>query len=416
MKRKRKNKNSQNIESPSELYLEYDWYENLFPLALQKSCDGFFFPGLRCDLIGVSKNINLLQVKDTYFVTKVRIDKFYDLYLRMSSECIALLLNKGLGRAGRPFNAERLSDLEKSLLTEFSDYVSRIIIPFLEPPPLINFIRTNFDMTQLTFMITDEEDVNLYGKFIISIPDGRLSPDKIKSTGDKFSFEDFYDCPTSVRLVIGKTRFSVDDLKSLEVGDLVIFEESSIDQLKLYVQNEEKIVHINPNPNIELPFNNNTGGDIMSEKTAPKNLWDTIEVDMYAELDPIKIPLGELKKIELGQVVDVAALYENKVSLRVENKVIGHGELVIVNDRYGVKISDILKTENPIYSIQNDPMSEYKSLPASDDENQNIEENENSSELETENEVPETMEGQQNSAGNDEEFDYSDFELEDEDI
>ena len=413
MKRKRKKKNTQNVESPSELYFEYDWYENLFPLALQKSCDGFFFPGLRCDLIGVSKNINLLQVKDAYFVTKVRIDKFYDLYLRMSSDCIALLLNKGLGRAGRPFNVDRLSDLEKAVLTGFSDYVSRIIIPFLEPPPIINFVRTNFDMTQLTFMITDEEDINLFGRFIISIPDGRLSPDKIVSTGDKFSFEDFYNCPTSVRLEIGKTRFSVDDLKSLEAGDLVLFEESNLSQLKMYIKDEIKTVLINPNPEIALPIEDN-GGEEMADKAAPKNLWDTIEVDMYAELDPVKITLGDLKKIELGQVVDVAALYENRISLRVENKVIGHGELVIINDRYGVKISDILKTENPIYTIQNDPMSEYKSLPPADSDETPA--TENQSEGEPAPAAQQAPQPQQQAADGEEEFDYSDFELEDEDI
>ena len=413
MKRKRKKKNTQNVESPSELYFEYDWYENLFPLALQKSCDGFFFPGLRCDLIGVSKNINLLQVKDAYFVTKVRIDKFYDLYLRMSSDCIALLLNKGLGRAGRPFNVDRLSDLEKAVLTGFSDYVSRIIIPFLEPPPIINFVRTNFDMTQLTFMITDEEDINLFGRFIISIPDGRLSPDKIISTGDKFSFEDFYNCPTSVRLEIGKTRFSVDDLKSLEAGDLVLFEESNLSQLKMYIKDEIKTVLIDPNPEIALPIEDN-GGEEMADKAAPKNLWDTIEVDMYAELDPVKITLGDLKKIELGQVVDVAALYENRISLRVENKVIGHGELVIINDRYGVKISDILKTENPIYTIQNDPMSEYKSLPPADSDETPATENQPEGEP-----APAAQQApppQQQAVDGEEEFDYSDFELEDEDI
>lgn len=415
MKRKRRKKNIQNIESPSELYFEYDWYENLFPLALQKSCDGFFFPGLRCDLIGVSKNINLLQVKDAYFVTKVRIDKFYDLYLRMSSDCIALLLNKGLGRAGRPFNVERLSELEKAVLTGFSDYVSRILIPFLEPPPVINFVRTNFDMTQLTFMITDEEDINLFGRFIVSIPDGRLSPDKIVSTGDKFSFEDFYDCPTSVRLVVGKTRFSVDDLKSLEAGDLLIFEDSNLSQLRMYINDEEKIVLINPNPEIELPIDKDNGGDEMAEKAAPKNLWDTIEVDMYAELDPVKITLGDLKKIELGQVVDVAALYDNKISLRVENKVIGHGELVIINDRYGVKISDILKTENPLYTIQNDPMSEYKSLPQPEDDT-NTENPEAADNAQTSAAAQQAPAAQQQQGDGEEEFDYSDFELEDEDI
>ena len=390
--------------------MEYDWYEKLFPLALQKSADGFFFPGLRCELIGVSKNINLLQTKDAYFVTKVRIDQFYDMYMRMSSDCIAIMLNKGLGRAGRPFNIDNISELEKAMLTGFNDYVSRIIIPFLEPPPVVNFVRTNFDMTQLTFLITDEEQIDLYGKFIISVPDGRLSPDKIESTGDKFDFPDFYECPTDVRLVIGRTRFSVDEMKSLESGDLLILEDSNLSQLTLYIQDEEKTVLIEPNRDIMIPFDND-GGDTMGEKAVPKNLWDTIEVDMYAELDPVKISLGNLKKIELGQVVDVAAIYENHITLRVENKVIGHGELVIVNDRYGVKISDILQKKNPAaYGAVG--ASEFQSIAAPQDEEETVEEAAPAT-LETPGQPAQEAPAEE---GGEEEFDYSDFELEDEDI
>jgi len=390
--------------------MEYDWYEKLFPLALQKSADGFFFPGLRCELIGVSKNINLLQTKDAYFVTKVRIDQFYDMYMRMSSDCIAIMLNKGLGRAGRPFNIDNISELEKAMLTGFNDYVSRILIPFLEPPPIVNFVRTNFDMTQLTFLITDEEQIDLYGKFIISVPDGRLSPDKIESTGDKFDFPDFYECSTDVRLVIGKTRFSVDEMKSLESGDLLILEDSNLSQLTLYIQDEEKTVLIEPNQDIMIPFDND-GGDTMGEKAVPKNLWDTIEVDMYAELDPVKISLGNLKKIELGQVVDVAAIYENHITLRVENKVIGHGELVIVNDRYGVKISDILQKKNPAaYGAVG--ASEFQSIAAPQDEEETVEEAAPAT-LETPGQPAQEAPAEE---GGEEEFDYSDFELEDEDI
>ena len=174
----------------------------------------------------------------------------------------------------------------------------------------------------------------------------------------------------------------------------------------MYIKDEIKTVHIEPNPNIAIPFNENNGGDEMAEKATPKNLWDTIEVDMYAELNPVKISLGNLKKIELGQVVDVAALYENKITLRVENKVIGHGELVIVNDRYGVKISDILQKKNPLGNEVNS-----KQDNASDDN-----ETENKSPIIQDNQQHTEQAAEPQEQSEEDEFDYSDFELEDEDI
>lgn len=409
------NEKKGNIESPSLLYKEFDWYSKLFPLALQKSCDEFFLPGLNCHLIGISKNINLLQEKEAHFVTKVRIDKFYDVFLRISTGAMNLLLNKALGRSAFPFKVDRISELEKDILSNFSAHVSKIIVPLLEPPPVVNFVRTNFDMTHLTFLLKDKDDDRAVGRFIISVPDGRLAPNKIESDIEKFDFEDFYDSYTDTKLIIGKTRFTVDDMKSLEYGDLVIFEESDLSNLTLYINDDVKEVHIEPNFNIAIPFDENNGGDEMADKAAPKNLWDSIEIDMYAEIDPVKITLGNLKKIELGEVVDIATLYDNRVTLRVENKVIGHGELVIVNDKYGVKITDILQKKNvlPVPQEQNQDLGEETSEDFSEEnviENEQIEDN-----IQETSENPEEN-PQEETNNEDNEFDYSGFELEDEDI
>ena len=399
------------IESPSVLYQEYDWFKKLFPLGLQKSADDFFLPGLRCELVGVSKNINLLQSKEGYFVTKIRIDKFYDMYLRISELAIPMLLTKGLGKSGRPFDINKLTKLEQNVLTGFNDYVYKIIVQFFDPPPVVNFVRTNFDITHLTFVIRDE-DANTAGRFIVSVPDGRLSPQKVEIGEDKFDYEDFYECHTNALVRIGKTRFSVMELKDLEPGDLVILEDSDIRHLTLFINDETKTVLIEPNMNIEFPFNENNGGNGMANVAEAKNLWDSIEVDMYAELDPVKISLGDLKKIEKGLVVDVAALYENKVTLRVENKVIGHGELVIVNDRYGVKITDIEEKAPAQQAIP----AVKTSVAAEQQANEILPEENSASDDQVLPEGAAPDEAALAPGNEEEEFDYSDFELEDEDI
>lgn len=397
------------VSTTDTLYAEYDWFKKLFPLAMQKSADGFFSPGLKCELMGISRNINLLQTKEAYFVTKVRIDKFYDMFLRISERAVALLLNRSLGRPSRSFNINKLTDLEAEVMTAFNDYVYRIIVQFLEPPPVVNFKRTNFDITHITFMIKDEEEQAM-GKFIISVPDGRLKPNKIVSEGNTFEYDEFYKCPVPVKIEIGSTRFTVKDLKELEEGDMILLEHSSLNSFKLILNDYTNKILIEPNMELEVPLDDDGGNDMSS--TEATNLWDSIEVDMYAEFDPVKISLGDLKKIEEGLVVDVAALYDNKVTLRVENKVIGHGELVIINDRYGVKISDIVdeeevEEEEPYTpppkkaAEQTVPMAPgaETSAPAAQEA------------------VPSGPTPPSDTAAtDDEEFDYSDFELEDEDI
>lgn len=389
------------IPVTDNLYEEYDWFKKVFPIAAQKSSDGFFLPGFRFELIGVSKNINLLMSKESYFVTKIRIDKLYDMFFRISDKTVGMLLEKALGRANRSFNISRMTDLEGEVLTAFNDYMFRIMAKFLTPTPVVNIKRTNFDMIHLTFIVKNLDDGNV-GKFIISLPSARLEANKVVVKEDKFEFSDFYKCPIQAKIQIGSTRFTVKEMKELEPEDIVVFENSAIDTLKFILNDYEKDFKINPNMGLEHPIDGD-GGDKM-DNTENTNLWDSIEVDMYAEFDPVKITLGNLKKIEDGLVVDIAALYDNKITLRVENKVIGHGELVIINDRYGVKISDIVeKGQQDVEDMQ----AAAQSVPQASAQ-QTFDEP-----VQT---TPDEPMPAAESANEEDEFDYSDFELEDEDI
>ncbi len=127
------------------------------------------------------------------------------------------------------------------------------------------------------------------------------------------------------------------------------------------------------------------------------SLWDTIEVEMSAEFDKVKISLGELKKIEEGLVVDLTSIYNNKVTLLVEDKPIARGELVIINDRYGVKVEEVIANAEP---------KKKASTAVSASEDDILEEDDMISE---EPKVDEVVDEE-------DEFDYSDFELDDEDI
>ena len=119
--------------------------------------------------------------------------------------------------------------------------------------------------------------------------------------------------------------------------------------------------------------------DIMEDNTNT-NLWDSIQVDMSAEFDKVKITLGELKSIEEGLIVDLCSVYDNKISLKVGGKSVASGELVIINDRFGVRIEKV-----------NDSSSESSNKP----------------------EKPAEVEAEEQ-AQNGDDFDYSDFEVEDE--
>lgn len=378
-----------------ELYTQYDWFSREYPNAIQNACDEFFLPGFQFILLGISKNVNNLMDKDAYFVTKVMIDKLHDMFFRLSEKTVAMILDKILGRAESKFNLNKLTDLEAKIITGFNDYVYNAISQFLIPaPPAIK--RENFDVIHLTFLMKDI-DKNVTSKFIITLPQALLKPDIIDSSEEKFNYGDFASSIIEAEIKVGTTRVKLIDVKNMDVDDIVVFDNSDTQHMVLKYRDYEKDINLNPNLGLVLPFDNDEGESEMADNT---NLWDSIEVEMSAQFDAVKITLGELKNIESGLVVDLTSIYDNKVTLSVENKPIARGELVIVNDRYGVKIDEVIVNtdKNSEAALQDE--DEIPQEETFEEDNQ---------------EIVEEQPFEENSDEEDE-FDYSDFELEDEDI
>lgn len=384
-----------------ELYAQYNWFSNAYPPVVQASSDEFFLPGLKFILLGISKNINTLMDKDAYFVTKIRIDKLHDMFFRTSEKAIGIILDRALGKPNSRFNLNKLTDLEAKIITAFNDYMFNATSQFLtQAPPTLK--RTNFDVVHLTFLLKDV-DTNAVAKFIITLPDELLAPEVVTSQNDKFDYGDFSSSVIDVAVKVGSTKFKLIDIKNIDVDDIVVFDNSDTKHMVLKFKDYETDINLNPNLGLVMPVDNDGGNEEMAGENT--NLWDSIEVEMDAQFDTVKITLGELKSIEKGLVVDLTSIYDNKVTLSVENKPIARGELVIVNDRYGVKIDEVIAKapkaqNNQAAPIQNDEMSDAQAADFDD------------SNMEFQEEAPVAQ--AQNSE--EDEFDYSDFELEDDDI
>lgn len=395
---------NQNINSTDykELYAQYNWFADNYPAVVQQSSDEFFLEGLQFILIGISKNINTLMDKEAYFVTKVMIDKLHDMFFRTSEKAVGIILDRALGKPNSRFNLNRLTDLEAKIITSFNDYMFNSLAKFLSPArPELK--RSNFDVVHLTFLIKDT-NTNQVAKFIITLPDELLNPDVVTSQEDKFDYGDFATSIIDVAIKVGTTRFKLIDVKNIDIDDIVVFDNSNTNHMVLKFRDYEKEINLNPNLGLVIPVDNDGGNEEMADNT---NLWDSIEVEMSAQFDTVKITLGELKNIEEGLVVDLTSIYDNKVTLSVEDKPIARGELVIVNDRYGVKIDEVI-AKAPKSEVQagNSELIQQTGSDDFSDETMDMGEEEITHEN--------TEGGEQNTE--EDEFDYSDFELEDDDI
>lgn len=374
-----------------ELYVQYNWFHQSFLPSIQIACNEFFSELFDFQLISVSKNINILFQGDDYFVTKIRIDKQHDAFFRCSEGAVSIILDKILGK-NKKFSLEKITELEAKIISSFNDYLYNNISQFLLSPPHQSQKRKNFDTIHLTFFIKDKQSHN-GAKLIISLPQVLLTPKAIEVKNEKFDVSNFKSSKVDVKIKVGTTKFYLKELKNLEKEDIVVFEDSNINTMRLVYKDYEKDFKITPNPGLVTSTDNDNGGHNMEEKSLSQSLWDDIQVEMGAEFEKVKITLGELKNIEEGLVLDLSSVYDNKISLKVENKTIAKGELVIINDRYGVRIDEVFSSEKN----QAEQLSQAPTETEGEGEEfsqQSAEENENS----------------------DEEFDYSDFELDEQDI
>ena len=387
-----------------ELFSQYEWFNQAFNMPVQSASDDFLAGGIEFKLASVSKNMNALFQEDSYFVTKIKVDSFNEVYIRCSDKAVRTILERSLGPSKRPFDINKITELEAKIVTAFNDnlynFVSSNFTPSSQP-------LKKFDVTHLTFLIKDHE-TNFGGKIIFSFPSQLVNAQNIISQEEKFSYDFFKNSLVEVNIRIGTTEFTVKDLKSLEPEDIIVLENSNIQTMHLMYKGYERDFRITPNPGLIISVDNSEGED-MATNMPPENLWDSIQVEMGAEFDKVKISLGELKNIEQGLVVDIGSVYQNNITLKVEEKTIATGEVVIVNDRYGVKINHIFAEPKPQVQEEVHELPQEQ-MPMGDEplpeQPQEIGE-----------EMPMEYESMpQEGVQGDEDFDYSDFELEDEDI
>lgn len=335
-----------------ELYKQFSWYDSLFTPVVENCSKEFFYDGLDYKLVSISTNMNILAQNDTFFVTKVKINSKNDVYIRISQDAINVILDKVLGKNNRKFELTEVSELEAKIITEFNDYIYESIKDNFN----IDAHRRYNEIVHLTYYVKSEISDNA-AKFIISVPKGILSPVSKDTSEQHFVDSDFLDSQVEASFLIGTTTFPVSDIKRLEAGDVVVFDKSNSSEMTLMVSDIKQKFKLRPNSKIVEPYDAVNGISGMEEDMSNSNLWDSIQVDMSAEFDKVKVPLGELKSIEEGLIVDLCSVYDNRVSLKVGGKLVASGGLVIINDRFGVRIEHV-SDSNPANGYEHNEVQE----------------------------------------------------------
>ncbi len=66
-----------------------------------------------------------------------------------------------------------------------------------------------------------------------------------------------------------------------------------------------------------------------------------IPVRIVVELGKANVELGEILRMGLGSVLELEKPAEDPLDVHINGKLIGRGEVVVVNNRFGIKLTEI---------------------------------------------------------------------------
>ena len=324
------------------LWKTFNWFSVDLAQKVKDSCAGFFGLDLDMKLFAIGENDSVLFRGDKYFVTEIKITKSLTMTSRLSQCAVNSILHEVLGKNdNKSFSMEKMSGLEAKIMTAFNEFLYSNIKKILLPDEEINKEKTAKSLCYIVFYLTTKGKD--FGKIVLTIPTNVLAPSIINCEEETFTLSDFKTCSANFKIKVGSSKIKLGEVKELQVDDIILLENSSIYKMIICNDNEDFEFKISPNPSIILDTDDE--GEEMENNASVGNIWDNIQVDINAEFEKVKISLGELKQISEGLVVDIGSIYDNRIDLKVENKLVAKGELVIINDsrNRGVLVSPVAR-------------------------------------------------------------------------
>ncbi|MEK6628359.1 MAG: flagellar motor switch protein FliN [Bdellovibrionota bacterium] len=82
------------------------------------------------------------------------------------------------------------------------------------------------------------------------------------------------------------------------------------------------------------------------------NLILDIPLKVTVELGRTKMPVSELLNLTQGSVIELAKLAGEPMEVLVNDKLIARGEAVVVNEKFGVRLTDIISPTERIEQLK----------------------------------------------------------------
>lgn len=93
------------------------------------------------------------------------------------------------------------------------------------------------------------------------------------------------------------------------------------------------------------------GGALTREESQNLDLILDIPLTVTVELGRSKLLINDLLQLGQGSVIELTKLVGEPLEVLVNNKLVARGEVVVVNDKFGVRLTDIVSPMERVQSL-----------------------------------------------------------------
>ncbi|MEX0680382.1 MAG: flagellar motor switch protein FliN [Balneolales bacterium] len=95
-----------------------------------------------------------------------------------------------------------------------------------------------------------------------------------------------------------------------------------------------------------------TGIDELIGDTRNMALLKDVEMEVSVQLGQIEMPLGKVLQLSKGSIIELNKLAGEPVDILVNGSYIAHGEVVVIDEHFGVRISNLITTRERITRLR----------------------------------------------------------------
>ncbi|NOX18253.1 MAG: flagellar motor switch protein FliN [Chlorobi bacterium] len=77
-----------------------------------------------------------------------------------------------------------------------------------------------------------------------------------------------------------------------------------------------------------------------------------LQMNVYIELGRTKMEIKEILELERGYVIELEKLASEPVDIFINNKKIAEGEVVVIDKHFGIRITNLIDTEDRLKGLQ----------------------------------------------------------------